>query len=100
MHFKLIKLEDRVDDFMCCSTLFWRHVQVARRVSFNERRYREVAPQGRDSVGISEEDISSQTSVVGVQCRIDSNAANDDGPEGHEFEDMIKHRNLSFFQVL
>ena len=91
MHFKLIKLVDRVDDFMCCSTLFWRHVQVARCVSFNESRYREVAPQVGDPVGIFEENVSSYTPVVGVQRGVDGNTANYDGAKRHKSQDMIKH---------
>ena len=91
MHFKLIKLVDRVDDFMCCSTLFWRHVQVARCVSFNESRYREVAPQVGDPVGIFEENVSSYTPVVGVQRGVDGNTANYDGAKRHKSQNVIEH---------
>jgi hypothetical protein len=91
MNFELIKLVDRVDNFMRCSTLFRRHVKVARRVSLSERSYREVTSEVRDSVGISEENITSQTPIVGVQSSVDGDAANDDGAKRHKSQNVIKH---------
>jgi hypothetical protein len=80
---------------MCRPPLFRRYLRVAMSVPFKECRYWEATSQVRDSVGISEEDISPQTPIIGVQGSIDSDAANDDGPKDHEFENMIKHRNVS-----
>jgi hypothetical protein len=72
-------------------TLFWRHLYVARNVRLKECGYWEATPQVGDSVGISEEDIGAQTPIIGVPRGVDSNAANDDGPKRHEFENVIEH---------
>ena len=40
---------------------------------------------------LSEEDIGSQTPIVGVHCGVDGDTANDDSPERHEFQNVIKH---------
>jgi hypothetical protein len=64
-----------------------RHISVP----FEEGRRWQAAPQGGDPVGVFEEDIGSETPIVGMQCGVDGNAANDDGPKRHEFDNMIEH---------
>src|SRR5438309_6984734 len=92
---EFIELADRVDDFMHGPPLFRCDLGAASSLSFKERSDREPTPQIRDPVGISQEDVGTQTPIVGVQRCVDRDTANDDGPERHEFENMIEHSQVS-----
>ena len=93
---EFIELADRVDDFMHGPPLFRRDLGAAGSLSFKERSDREATPQVGDPVGISQENVGTQTPIVGVQRCVDRDTANDDGPERHEFENMIEHSQASW----
>jgi hypothetical protein len=99
MHFELIEFEDGVDHLMCRPALFRRHFHVAANVRFEEGRRWQAAPQVGDPIGVFKENIGSQPPIVGMQRRVDGNAADDEGPKRHEFENMIEHRDFSFFRA-
>ena len=92
---EFIELADRVDDFMHGPPLFRCDLGATSSLSFKERSDWEPTPQVGDPVGISQEDVGPQTPIVGVQRGVDRDTANDDGPERHEFENMIEHSQAS-----